>query len=221
VIGFLAAFTHGSSIVFPSDQFDAAAVLDAVESEKCTALHGVPTMFIAELEENRTRPRKLSTLRTGVAAGSAVPAALLERLETDMSITGLLINYGMTETSPVTFMTAIDDAKERKLRTLGRVLPHTTAKIIDTKGQIVPCGVPGELCTSGFALQTGYWKNQAKTDEVMIRDEDGVLWMHTGDECVLDEEGYCSIVGRIKDVIIRGTCFLSNPLNDTDLFRRR
>lgn len=204
VIGFLSTFCYGSSIVFPSDVFDPNAVLDAIEMEGCTALHGVPTMFIAELDANKSRKRKMNTLRTGVAAGSAVPAALLMKLEKEMGISGLLICYGMTETSPVTFMTSIDDTKERKLKTLGKVMPHTMAKVVDSHGRLLPRGQPGELCTSGYALQKGYWRNEEKTKEVMKRDENGVLWMHTGDECIIDEHDYCSIAGRIKDMIIRG-----------------
>lgn len=160
-------------------------------------------MFIAELEANKTLRRKLNTVRTGVAAGSAVPAALLEKLNEQMGMQ-LEICYGMTETSPVTFMTSPDDPKEARLRSLGKVMPHTMAKIVDSKGNIVPRGQRGELCTAGFALQKGYWKEKAKTDEVMRRDENGVLWMHTGDECYIDEEGFCHFESRLKDVIIRG-----------------
>jgi mevalonyl-CoA ligase len=204
VIGFLGAFTHGSSIVFPSEQFDANRVLDAVAAEKCTALLGVPTMFIAELDANKVKRYKITSVRTGLAAGSPVPLAVMNRLECDMGIRGMLIAYGMTETSPVTFMTSLDDSQDRRLKSIGTVLAHTGAKIIDKQGNIVPRGVRGEICTSGYALQKGYWQNESKTKEVMKTDENGVLWMHTGDEGIIDAEGYCSITGRIKDIIIRG-----------------
>lgn len=204
VMGFLGAFTHGSSIVFPSDQFDADRVLDAIAAEKCTALLGVPTMFVAELEAKQNKPYKINTVRTGLAAGSPVPHVVVEHLEAEMGITGMLIAYGMTETSPVTFMTALEDSHERRLKSIGTVMPHTRAKIIDPHGHVVPRGVRGEICTSGYALQKGYWQNEEKTREVMKVDENGIVWMHTGDEGMIDSEGYCSVTGRIKDIIIRG-----------------
>ncbi|OCT45932.1 putative acyl-CoA synthetase YngI [Cladophialophora carrionii] len=204
VLGFLASFTHGSTIVFPCDQFDASQVLDSLLSQKCTALLGVPTMFIAEIEANKTKRLQISGVRTGLAAGSSVSPILMKQLEQEFGIRGMLIAYGMTETSPVTFITSLRDDEERKTQTVGRVLPHTTAKVVDRDGNIVPRGVRGELCTSGYALQKGYFNNLAKTAEVMKRDDEGVLWMYTGDECVIDSEGYCSVTGRIKDIIIRG-----------------
>lgn len=204
VMGFLGGFTHGSTVVFPSDHFDPDMVLDAIFMEKCTALLGVPTMFVAELEAYKHKQYKITTVKTGLAAGSMVPMALMQQLETQMGIKGMLIAYGMTETSPVTFMTSLDDSHQRRLESIGKVMPHTRAKIIDKNGKIVPRGVRGEICTSGYALQRGYWQNKAKTQEVMRYDEDGVLWMHTGDEGVIDGEGYCAITGRLKDIIIRG-----------------
>ncbi|KIW83094.1 hypothetical protein Z517_02337 [Fonsecaea pedrosoi CBS 271.37] len=204
VMGFLGAFTHGSSIVFPCDQFDPDSVLDALNEEKCTALLGVPTMFIAEIEANKAKRYKISSVKTGLVAGSSVSPALVKQLDPEFGIKGVLIAYGMTETSPVTFMTSLDDTEERRTKTVGSVLPHTMGKIVDRAGNIVPRGVRGELCVSGYALQRGYFNNPAKTDEVMKRDENGVLWMYTGDECVIDEHGYCSVTGRIKDIIIRG-----------------
>ncbi|KAL1966032.1 hypothetical protein VTN77DRAFT_4972 [Rasamsonia byssochlamydoides] len=206
VMGFLASFTHGSTIIFPSAHFNAKQTLDAVVAEKATALLGVPTMFIAELEVMDTEPGKyqINTLRTGLAAGSPVPAPLMHQLREKMRVQGMLIAYGMTETSPVTFITSLDDPPEKMAKTLGRVLPHTSAKVIDKHGNIVPRGQRGEICTSGFALQTGYWKDEEKTKEAMRRDENGTLWMHTGDEGFIDEEGYGHITGRIKDLIIRG-----------------
>jgi acyl-CoA synthetase (AMP-forming)/AMP-acid ligase II len=202
-MGFLAALTHSSSIVFPSDVFDASLTLDAIAAEQCTTLLGVPTMFIAELSELATKPYKIATLRTGLAAGSMIPAPLLERLNREMGVNDVLIAYGMTETSPVTFMVDSDDPEERR-RGLGKVMPHTSAKIVDLQGNIMPRGSRGELCTSGYALMKGYLDNKMGTKEVMRRDENGVLWMHTGDECIIDNEGYCEITGRIKDLIIRG-----------------
>lgn len=209
VMGFLASVAHGSSIVFPSDQFRADLALDAVYHEKCTALLGVPTMFVAMLETNKQKGYQINTVRTGLAAGSSVPAVLMRQLNAEFGIQGMLIAYGMTETSPVTFLTSLDDTEERKTTTVGQVMPHTAAKVVDRNGKIVPRGTPGELCTSGYALQKGYWQNQAKTDEVMKRDENGVLWMHTGDECVIDRSGYCMVTGRIKDIIIRGKSTLT------------
>jgi acyl-CoA synthetase (AMP-forming)/AMP-acid ligase II len=204
VLGFLNAFTHGSAIVFPSDTFDAERVIDAVVQEKATALLGVPTMFVAELEVCDARKLEITTVRTGLAAGSPVSETLLSRLEDRFGVKGMLIAYGMTETSPVTFMTSLEDPKDKAMTSLGRVLPHTSAKIIDENGVIVPRGKSGELCTSGYGLQKGYFNNEAKTKEAMQWDADGRLWMHTGDQCYLDTEGYCHISGRIKDIIIRG-----------------
>ncbi|KAK5285760.1 hypothetical protein LTR80_010459 [Exophiala xenobiotica] len=204
VMGFLGSVTHGSTIVFPCDQFDAHLVLDALYEEKCTALYGVPTMFIAEIEANQKKKYKITSVRTGVAAGSSVPAPVMKRLEQEFGVKGMLIAYGMTETSPVTFITSLDDSDERRTKTVGRVLPHTAAKVVDREGETVPRGTPGELCTSGYALQKGYYNNPEKTNEVMRRDDEGVLWMHTGDECVIDDDGYCTVTGRIKDMIIRG-----------------
>lgn len=203
-MGFLASFTHGSTIVFPSDQFDPDEVLDSLHENNCTVLLGVPTMFIAEIEANQAKKVKISSVRTALAAGSSVSPALMKQLETAMGIPNMLIAYGMTETSPVTFLTSLTDTIERQTRTVGQVLPHTMAKVVDRQGIIVPRGVRGELCVSGYALQKGYYDNPAKTAEVMKRDDAGTLWMFTGDECVIDEHGYCSVTGRIKDVIIRG-----------------
>ncbi|KAJ5683496.1 acetyl-CoA synthetase-like protein [Penicillium macrosclerotiorum] len=204
VLGFLAAFTHGSSIVFPSDFFDVRKVVDAIVAEDATVLLGVPTMFVAELEViNKTgqRPRRL---RTGLASGSAVSEGLMSELRTKMGVEKMLIAYGMTETSPVTFITALSDSDEKGFTTVGRLIPHSSAKVVDKNGNILSLGQRGELCTSGFALQKGYWKNEEKTREVMRKDGNGVLWIHTGDEALLDHDGYAQITGRIKDMIIRG-----------------
>lgn len=219
-MGFLGAFSHGSTIVFPCDQFEPNLVLDSIVREKCTLLYGVPTMFIAELEANKIKKYKIDSLRAGMAAGSSVPASLMRQLSREFGVKTMMIAYGMTETSPVTFVTAMTDSEEKRIKTVGRVMPHTAAKVIDKDGKIVPRGVPGELCTSGYALQKGYWQNRAKTDEVMKRDEQGKLWMYTGDECVIDNDGYCSVTGRIKDMIIRGMRSLTNlsrsNLHDTN-----
>jgi acyl-CoA synthetase (AMP-forming)/AMP-acid ligase II len=204
VMGFLAAFTHGSSIVFPSASFDAGAVLDSIAAEKCTTILGVPTMYLAELELNQKKKVKITTVKNALAAGSPVPQAVMNRLYREMGIKDVLIAYGMTETSPVTFMTSSTDSPKQRLKTVGTILPHTTAKIVDKQGNIVPRSLRGEICVSGYALQKGYFENEPKTKEVMQLDGNGVLWMHTGDEGFIDEKGYCTITGRIKDVIIRG-----------------
>lgn len=206
-MGFLGAYTHGSTVVFPSQTFEADAVLDAVEAERCTSILGVPTMFVAELEALSKRRRRLDSLKKALAAGSLVLPAVMRRMEQDMNIKDVIIAYGMTETSPVTFATNLDDSIDRRLNTVGTVLPHTGAKIVGLDGEIVPRGVAGEICTSGFALQKGYLNNESKTREAMRPDADGVLWMHTGDEGVIDSEGYCRITGRIKDMVIRGIVF--------------
>ncbi|KAL4738930.1 acetyl-CoA synthetase-like protein [Aspergillus similis] len=204
VLGFLASFCHGSSIIFPSDFFDVKKVVSAILAEDATVLLGVPTMYLAELETLARLGRRPRRLRTGLASGSSVPQVLMDRLRKEMGAEKMLIAYGMTETSPVTFITGLEDSDEKRTATVGRVIPHTAARVIDQNGRILPRGQRGELCTSGFALQKGYWRNEEKTREVMRRDEDGVIWMHTGDEAIIDEEGYASITGRIKDLIIRG-----------------
>lgn len=161
-------------------------------------------MYVSELEalsKSRQRPHHL---RTGLASGSAVSQGLMNQLREDMGVQKMLIAYGMTETSPVTFITSIEDGDEKGTSTVGRVLPHTGAKVVGKGGEVLRRGERGELCTSGFALQKGYWRNEEKTREVMRVDGDGVLWMHTGDEAFIDEDGYAHITGRIKDLIIRG-----------------
>ncbi|CAG9936422.1 unnamed protein product [Clonostachys rosea f. rosea IK726] len=204
VMGFLSSFCCGSVLVFPSDNFNALKTLDALVKEKATALLGVPTMFIAELEALEETGHRVTTVRTGLAAGSHVAPSLMAQLREKMQVKGMLIAYGMTETSPVTFITLLNDTEDRMFHSIGKLLPHTGAKIVDNEGEVVPIGIKGEICTSGFALQKGYWKNEEKTREVMKYDEDGVLWMHTGDEGFIDADGYGHITGRIKDTIIRG-----------------
>ncbi|KAF7162830.1 hypothetical protein CNMCM5623_007952 [Aspergillus felis] len=204
VLGFLASFCHGSSIFFASDFFDVKKTVNAILAEDATVILGVPTMYIAELEVLAQLGKKPQRLRTGLASGSSVSQALMYRLREEMGVERMLIAYGMTETSPVTFITGLDDSDEKRTSTVGRVIPHTAAKVVNRNGRILPRGERGELCISGFALQKGYWRNEKKTKEVMRPDENGVLWMHTGDEAVIDDDGYASITGRIKDLIIRG-----------------
>ncbi|VUC26576.1 unnamed protein product [Clonostachys rosea] len=204
VVGLMAAFTNGAGTAFAGRDFDAAQVVDVLTKERCTALHAVPTMYISIMKQMDKLGITIETLRTGVAAGAKIPSALLEEVQRKLGYEHIAITYGMTETSPASFMTEISDSQERKSKTVGRVLPHVTAKVVDKDGRIVPVGVRGELCVSGYLLQKGYFRNPSKTTEVMIRDGNGVLWMHTGDEATIDEHGYCQITGRIKDIIIRG-----------------
>jgi fatty-acyl-CoA synthase len=200
VLGVLAAVTHGATSVLPGEGFDPLAVLETVASERCTALHGVPTMFIAELEHPRFGEFDLSSLRTGIMAGSPCPTAVMRRVVAEMHMPEVTICYGMTETSPVSFQTRPDDALERRVGSVGRVHPHVAVKIIDTDGHVTPRGTAGELLTRGYSVMRGYWGDAERTREVI----DACGWMHTGDLAVIDEEGYCNIVGRVKDMIIRG-----------------
>ncbi len=200
VLGVLAATHHGTTIVLPSPVFKAKSVLDAVQKERCTALHGVPTMFIAELEDPNFDQYDLSSLRTGVMAGAPCPVELMKEVVDRMHMSEVTIGYGMTETSPVTFQTGIDDSFERRVTTVGTVLPHTEAKVIDEDGQIVLPGVSGELLTRGYCVMQGYWEDPEHTRESI----DAAGWMHTGDVATIDTFGYGRIVGRIKDMVIRG-----------------
>ncbi|KAI1846883.1 hypothetical protein JX265_004853 [Neoarthrinium moseri] len=204
VMGLLASFCYGSSIMFPSDNFSAESTIQAVVQHKATALLGVPTMFISELAVVKEKGYELTTIRTGLAAGAMVPSKLMKDIREQMNIEGMLIAYGMTETSPVTFITSIDDSQEKRFTTIGRVFPHTSAKVVNSRGDALPFGQRGEICTSGFALQKGYWKDEERTKQVMRPDENGVIWMHTGDEGFIGSDGYGRITGRIKDLIIRG-----------------
>lgn len=204
VVSFLMTFLHGATVVFPSEVFDAEAVMDAVVAERATILHSVPTMFVAEIEVAQRKELKLETLRTGVAGGSPVPLSLMKQIEDVLGMKTVVGALGMTETSPGIFMSDQDDPVERRTASVGRVLPHTAAKIVDKEGKVVPRGGKGELCVSGYLLMAGYLHNSEKTEEVMKKDEDGVVWMHTGDECYIDEEGFCYITGRLKELIIRG-----------------
>jgi fatty-acyl-CoA synthase len=200
VLGVLAAMTHGAASVLSGEGFEPLAVLETVARERCTALHGVPTMFIAELEHPRFREFDLSSLRTGIMAGSPCPIAVMRRVIAEMHMPEVTICYGMTETSPVSFQSRPDDPLERRVGTVGRVHPHVQVKIIDTDGHVVPRGLAGELLTRGYSVMRGYWDDAERTRDSI--DPGG--WMHTGDLGVIDEQGYCNIVGRVKDMIIRG-----------------
>ncbi|MGO4004068.1 AMP-binding protein [Pseudomonas fluorescens] len=201
VVGNLAALTHGTAIVYPNDSFDPVAVLQAVQNERCTALHGVPTMFITELDHPRFQEFDLSTLRTGIMAGTACPIEVMKRVERDMHMREVTIAYGMTETSPASYQSTCETPIEKRVSTIGRVHPHLEAKIINPEsGAIVPIGTVGELCVRGYSLMQGYWDDPEKTAQTI--DADG--WIHSGDLAAMDEEGYVSITGRIKDMVIRG-----------------
>ena len=201
VLGNLAAATHGACIVIPAPGFDPALTLRTVQAERCTSLYGVPTMFIAELALPDFADYDLSTLRTGIMAGSPCPVEVMKRVVSEMNMTEVTICYGMTETSPVSTQTTADDDMERRVSTVGRVHPHVEVKVTDPQtGQVLPRGTPGELCTRGYSVMLGYWDEPAKTAEAI----DAARWMHTGDLAVMDEAGYLNIVGRIKDMVIRG-----------------
>ncbi len=200
VIGVLACMTHGSAIVFPGEGFDPLATLQTVAEYRCTSLYGVPTMFIAELDHPDFARYDLSSLRTGVMAGAPCPIEVMRRCIRDMNLAELTICYGMTETSPVSTQTAIGDSLEKAVSTVGRAHPHIEVKIIDAEGRIVPRGVTGEFCTRGYSVMLGYWDDAERTAEA----KDATNWMHTGDLATMDADGYCAIVGRIKDLVIRG-----------------
>ncbi len=200
VLGNLACVTHGAAMVYPSEGFDPLSTLETVEAERCTALYGVPTMFIAELGHPEFKRFDLSSLRTGIMAGSPCPIEVMKRCVSEMHMSEVTIAYGMTETSPVSTQTLFDDTLERRVSTVGRVHPHIEVKIVDADGRIVPPGTAGELCTRGYSVMLGYWDDAEQTAEAI----DAARWMHTGDLATMDEDGYCNIVGRIKDMVIRG-----------------
>ena len=234
ILGYMATATHGSSIIFPAEAFSPSASLKAVVEEKATALYGVPTMFVSELDLLASTSSKdeypaegLSHLRTGIAAGSSIPAELMRKLHKNLNLTELTICYGMTETSPVSFMTTTDDPIDKRVHTVGRALPHVRAKIVDPldRSRILNTGERGELVVSGYLTMRGYWNDQSRTDEVLIKNDTEAeteanvhdptrdtktnpaeyqYWMHTGDEASMDPSGYVTITGRIKDLIIRG-----------------
>ena len=196
----LACCVHGATIVYPAAAFDPLSVLETVEAERCTALYGVPTMFIAELQHPQFDRFDLTSLRTGLMAGAPCPIEVMKKVMERMHMVDVGIAYGMTETSPSSTQTATDDPVMRKVGTVGRVQPHLEIKVVDADGNTVPVGERGEFCTRGYSVMIGYWDEPEKTAEAI--DADG--WMHTGDLAILDAEGYANIVGRIKDMVIRG-----------------
>src|SRR6266849_3184746 len=201
VLGNLACTTHGACIVIPSPGFEPAAALEAVQRERCTSLYGVPTMFIAELALPEFASYDLSSLRTGIMAGSPCPVEVMKRVVSEMHMAEVTICYGMTETSPVSTQTRADDDMEWRVSTVGRVHPHVEVKVISPEtGLVVPRGTTGELCTRGYSVMLGYWNDPEQTRQVI----DEARWMHTGDLAIMDEAGYLNIAGRIKDMIIRG-----------------
>ncbi len=201
VLGNLACITHGSCIVYPNDGFEPLSVLQTVQAEKCTGLHGVPTMFIAELDHPRFKEFDLSSLRTGIMAGSPCPTEVMKRVVGDMHMSEVTIAYGMTETSPVSCQSSTDTPQDKRVSTVGTVQPHIEIKIVDPEtGATLARGMSGEFCTRGYCVMHGYWDDEARTAEAI--DKDG--WMHTGDIATMDPEGYVNIVGRIKDMVIRG-----------------
>ncbi|NOL49437.1 AMP-binding protein [Pelistega europaea] len=200
VIGNIACVTHGSTMVYHDQVFNPLANLQAIAEERCTASYGVPTMFINMLEHPEFDKFDLSSLRTGVMAGTICPAEVMKKVIDKMHMSEVTICYGMTETSPVSMQSHVDDPFDKRVNTVGRIHPHVEVKIIDSEGRIVPRGTPGELCTRGYSVMQGYWGDPAKTAEAI----DTAGWMHTGDLATMDEDGYCAIVGRIKDLVIRG-----------------
>jgi fatty-acyl-CoA synthase len=200
VIGNLGCLTHGAAMVFPSEGFDPLATLETIAAERCTALYGVPTMFIAQLDHPEFARFDLSSLRTGIMAGSPCPIEVMNRAVERMHLREIVIGYGMTETSPASTITTTDDPIERRVATVGRAMPHVEVKIVDAEGRIVPRGTTGELLARGYLVMRGYWADPEKTGEAI----DPARWMHTGDLATMDDEGYVNIVGRIKDMVIRG-----------------
>jgi fatty-acyl-CoA synthase len=200
VMGNLGCLTHGATMVYPAEAFDPLAVLQTVQDERCTALYGVPTMFIAELDHPQFASFDLNSLRTGIMAGSPCPIEVMKRVQSQMNMREVTIAYGMTETSPVSTQSSVDDPLERRVSTVGRVQPHIEIKIVDGEGRIVPRGTTGEFCTRGYSVMRGYWSDEKKTAEAI----DAGGWMHTGDLATMDDQGYVNIVGRLKDLVIRG-----------------
>ena len=201
VLGNLAITTHGACMVYPGESFEPGAVLRTVQEERCTSLYGVPTMFIAELDHPSFAATDFSTLRTGIMAGSPCPVEVMKRVQREMHMPEVTICYGMTETSPVSTQSAVDDPLEKRVATVGRVHPHVEIKVVDPgTGRVMPRGTPGELCTRGYSVMLGYWEDAHSTRLAI----DAGRWMHTGDLATMDGEGYVNIVGRIKDMILRG-----------------
>jgi fatty-acyl-CoA synthase len=201
VLGNLACTSHGAAMVLPAPGFEPRATLETVANERCTSLYGVPTMFIAELDLEDFDTFDLTSLRTGIMAGAPCPVEVMKRCVSDMHMEAVTIAYGMTETSPVSTQTAGDDPIDQRVGTVGRVHPHVEIKIVDAEGRVtVARGEAGELCTRGYSVMIGYWNDPDRTAEAI----DAARWMHTGDLAIMDDDGYVQIVGRIKDMIIRG-----------------
>src|ERR1051326_611540 len=201
VLGNLACTTHGSCMVVPGESYDALAAMETVQAERCTALYGVPTMFIGELDHPRFSEFDFSSLRTGIMAGSPCPVEVMRKVQSQMHMPEVTICYGMTETAPVSTQSSTDDPLDKRVSTVGRIHPHVEIKIVEpSSGQVVPRRQPGGLCTRGYSVGLRYWNNQEATEEAI----DAARWMHTGDLATMDDEGYVNIVGRIKDMIIRG-----------------
>ncbi len=200
VMGTLGCVTKGATMVFPGEGFDPGETLKALHDEQCTGLYGVPTMFVAILAHPSFEDADLSVLRTGIMAGAPCPIETMKQVVKDMNMSEITIAYGMTETSPVSFQSGTDDPIEKRVSTVGRIQPHVECKVIDANGNVLPVGERGELCTRGYSVMRGYWDDLDRTKEAV--DTDG--WMHTGDLAIIDAEGYCNIVGRVKDMLIRG-----------------
>jgi len=200
VMGNLGCVTHSATMVYPSESFDPLSTLEALEAERCDVLYGVPTMFIAQLNHPEFSRFDLSSLRRGIMAGAPCPIEVMKEVASTMHMSEITIAYGMTETSPVSFQSSRDDPLELRVSTVGRIQPHLEVKIVDRYGRVVPRGEAGELCTRGYSVMLGYWNDEARTKEAV----DSAGWMHTGDLATIDEHGYCRIVGRIKDMVIRG-----------------
>jgi fatty-acyl-CoA synthase len=196
----LCAVICGSTLVYPGEGFDPQATVRAVQSERCSVLFGAPTMFFAELHDPKFRQYDLASLRMAIISGSPCPIELLHRIRSDMKIDDVVVRYGMTENSPTVMMTRLNDCGSKRLNTVGRIHPHIEVKIIDAAGRIVPPGTAGELCVRGYSTMIGYWNDPARTSQIIDRGR----WLHTGDIATLDDEGYCNIVGRLKDMVIRG-----------------
>ena len=200
VLGVLTCIMHGSCMVFPDDSFDPTTTLAAVSKEKCTALHGVPTMFIAELDHPEFKSFDLSNLKTGIMAGSPCPVAVMKRVISEMNMSSVTIGYGMTEVSPLSFQSLPDDSIEKRVGTVGKVHPFVESKIVDSEGATVERGIQGEILFRGYSVMQGYWNDEERTAEAI----DDQNWMHSGDLGVMDDDGYVNITGRVKDMIIRG-----------------
>jgi fatty-acyl-CoA synthase len=200
VMGNLGCLTHSAAMVYPGESFEPASTLAAIAAEGCDVLYGVPTMFIAQLNLPGFEQYDVSSLRRGIMAGAPCPVEVMKEVMSKMHMSDITIAYGMTETSPVSFQSSRDDPIELRVSTVGRIQPHLEVKIVDQDGRTVPRGQPGELCTRGYSVMLGYWNDDARTKEAI----DSGGWMHTGDLATIDDDGYCRIVGRIKDMVIRG-----------------